>query len=100
MNDSTERVLQAMVSAPALVGQFIADLGGDPESYGPPGTDWITAEDAELGRAFIEGCVTSMLQHDPRLSSQLADVDLSHVDHSAVGRQVKETIEDPSAWVF
>jgi hypothetical protein len=97
-NDGTERLIQAIQSNPALIGEFVADIGGDPDAYGSPEKDWATASDAELGRAFVEGCVAPMLEHDPTLGVQFIDVDLGSVDFSAVGHQVKTSMEDPSAW--
>ena len=57
----TSRLIQAIHSNPELVGEFVADLGGDPDTYGSPDKDWATAGDADLGRAFVEVFVVNML---------------------------------------
>jgi hypothetical protein len=97
-DDETGRLIQAIQSNPELVGEFAADLGGDPDTYGSPEKDWATASDADLGRAFVEVFVVHMLELAPTMGGQFADVDLGRVDFSAVGQQVKISLEDPSAW--
>ena len=97
---ATERVIEAMRSNPSFVGEFMADLSGDPDQYGDPDKDWMTATATELGEAFIECWVKTMLEQAPDLASGFADIDFAGLDLSAVGDQATSLLADPEALDF
>ncbi len=97
---ATERVIEAMRADPSLVGEFLADLGGDPDQYGVPDRDWSAASPEDLGETFLEHFLRVLMESSPEVAGSFTGIDFGEVDRAAVGGEVASLLMDPRARDF